>query len=161
MSRAAPSPLMAWHYTTADRLQGIQSTGLLLPATAGVPATERPVAWFSLHPRFEPTAAKGLIDATTGQRRTATLAEMLAQGGGLVRLGMPARELLSGDALRRKARISNATWRQLCAAAVQCGSSPQHWFGFVGAVEMDRCTVQHMDPATSAWDVQRTEGGAA
>ena len=31
MSRAALSPLMAWHYTTADRLQGIQSTGLLLP----------------------------------------------------------------------------------------------------------------------------------
>ena len=91
MSRAALSPLMAWHYTTADRLQGIQSTGLLLPATAGVPATERPVAWFSLHSRFEPTAAKGLIDATTGQRRTATLAEMLALCGGLVRLGMPAR----------------------------------------------------------------------
>lgn len=160
MTRAAPAPLMAWHYTTADRLQGIQSTGLLLPATAGVPATERPVAWFSLHPRFEPTAAKGLIDST-GQRRAATMAEMLALGGGLVRLGVPARELLSGEVLRRKARISNAAWRQLCAAAAQCGANPHHWFGFVGAVELDRCTVQHLSPATSAWEVQRTEGGGA
>ena len=152
--------LMAWHYTTADRFHGIQSKGRILAATAGIPATERPVTWFSVHPRFEPTATKGLIDAITGQHRTATMAEMVELGGGLVRLGLPARELLTGQALRRQARISNSAWAGLCFAAAQCGAQPTQWFGAVGPVELERCTVEHFNPHANAWQA-RNEGGAA
>ena len=157
--KAGTTTLMAWHYTTADRLPSIQSSGLLLPATAGIAATERPVTWFSLHPHFEPTALKGLIDPATGRRRTATFEEMLALCGGLARFGMPARALLTGDALRRKARISSAAWRQLCVAGTKCGASPAQWFGFVGPVEVARCTVQHLKPTANAWQAQCMEGG--
>ena len=148
---APTTTLLAWHYSTADRLQSIQRSGLILPASAGIPATERPVAWFSLHPRFEPTAAKGLVDRATGKRRTATIAEMIDIGSGLVRFGIPARELLTGEALRRKARISNAAWRQLCASGIQCGANPSHWFGLIGPMELARCDVQHFDPSTGTW----------
>lgn len=152
--------LIAWHYTTTDRFQSIEAMGLLLPATAGVPDTERPVSWFSVNQHFEPTAAKGFIDAATGQRRTATIAEMVDLAGGLVRLGMPARELLTGEALRRKARISNSNWAALCHAAAQCGAMPSQWFGFVGAVDLTRCTIEHFNPVTNTWQAPKI-GGAA
>ena len=51
---APANTLLAWHYSTADRLQSIQRSGLILPASAGIPATERPVSWFSLHPLSQP-----------------------------------------------------------------------------------------------------------
>jgi hypothetical protein len=157
--KAKTITLMAWHYTTTERFNGIHATGLIFPATAGVPANERPVCWFSVNQQFEPTAAKGLVDGATGKRRTATTAEMVEFAGGLVRLGMPARELLTGEALRRKARISNSAWAGLCRAAAQCGAVPVQWFGAVGDVELTQCTVEHFDPKTSAWQPQ--EGGAA
>lgn len=152
--------LMAWHYTTTDRFKSIEAMGLIHPATAGVPENERPVCWFSVNQFFEPTAAKGVIDAATGQRRTATIAEMVEGAGGLVRLGMPARELLTGETLRRKARISNRTWATLSHAATQCGAMPSQWFGWIGAVDITRCTIEHFNPVTSAWIAPRI-GGAA
>lgn len=144
-------PMMAWHYTTSTNLEGIQRDGWIRPATSGVPASERPVTWFSVHLRFEPTAAKGLIDST-GLRRNATIAEMIQFCGGLARLGVPARELLTGEALRRKARISNPQWRGLCSAAAIAGANPAHWFGIVGPVELGRCTVQRWNASTDTWE---------
>lgn len=155
------TPLMAWHYTTADCLQGIEASSIIRPAIAGIPLSERPVAWFSLNQRFEPTAAKGLIDPVTRVQRSATIAEMMEFCGGLVRLGVPVRELLTGEALRRKARISNSTWRQLCAAGAACGASPSQWFGFVGSVELARCTVQHLDPSTNTWGAMCADSATA
>jgi hypothetical protein len=152
--------LMAWHYTTANRFESIKAMGLIQPATAGVPDSERPVCWFSVNQHFEPTAAKGLIDPITGQRRTATIAEMVDLAGGLVRLGMPARELLTGETLRRKARISNSAWAALCHSAAQCGAMPSQWFGCVGAVELTRCAIEKFNPITGDWE-NTQNGGAA
>jgi hypothetical protein len=153
--------LMAWHYTTAERFHSIKGMGLILPATAGVPVNERPVCWFSVHQHFEPTAAKELIDPVTGKRRTATITDMVNRAGGLVRLGRPARELLTGEALRRKAQISGSAWTGLCRAAAQCGANPNQWFGAVGQVDLAQCAIKHFDPKTSVWQASTQVKGAA
>lgn len=137
-------PLLAWHYTTADRLDSIERAGFILPATANVPQHERPVVWFSLHQHFEPTAIKGMIDSETGQYRSATLHEMIELSGGLVRFGLPPRALLTGEALRRAARINAQTWRGLAAAGVKSGGNPSQWFGHVGPIAYSDCTLQRM-----------------
>lgn len=153
MTKQTAQPLMVWHYTTGDKARGITSTGFIYPATAFLAPSERPVTWFSLHPFFEPTAVKGIIDPATGVRRDATIAEMIDLCGGLVRFGIPVKGLLAGEELRRKAKIPHATWKILVRAGVSTGANPVHWFGVVGAVELSRCTVQRLNPATNAWEV--------
>lgn len=156
-------PLMAWHYTTGQKVPGIASAGFIYPADTLLAPNERPVAWFSLNPDFEPTAAKGLIDPQTGIRRTATVVEMFNLCGGLYRFGVPARGLLTGDALRLKARIPAHVWKGLILAGMESGADPKQWFGFVGAVELARCLVQRLNPETGAWedfDPALLKGGA-
>ncbi len=160
MSRAknAPSVLMAWHYTTGEKFTGILRAGYIHPATANIPEHERSVVWFSLNQHFEETARKGKIDPVTREFGRATLAEMRELCGGLVRLGLPARSLLTGEALRRKARISSDMWRSLVKIGIQQGADPAEWFGIAGAVELALCEVQRMDDA-GQWAPM--EGGAA
>lgn len=160
MSRAknAHPVLMAWHYTTKENFKGICRAGYIHPATAHVPEHERPVVWFSLNPHFEETARKGKIDPETRELGRCTLAEMRELCGGLVRLGLPARSLLTGEALRRKARISSAMWRSLVHHGIKQGADPTEWFGIAGAVELALCEVQQMDDA-GQWSPM--EGAAA
>lgn len=147
MSRAKNNRpvLLAWHYTTGEKFEGIKRSGYIHPATANVPEHERPVVWFSLNQHFEETARKGIIDPATGQRRWATLAEMRELCGGLVRIGVPAHSLLTGEALRRKARMSSAVWRSLVKVGTEQGADPAQWFGIAGAVDLALCAVQQMD----------------
>lgn len=136
-----PAVLLAWHYTTNDRFEGIKALGLLMPATAGVIAPERPVVWFSLAQGIEPTALKGIL-TPEGKRRTATAQEMREACGGLVRLGIAPRELLTGETLRHKARINRTTWRALCDAGRRVGADPSQWFGIPEALPLARLVVE-------------------
>jgi len=140
-----PDSALAWHYTVGARLVAILESESLKPATAGIGAGERPVVWFSLNQTFEPTAAKGIVDARTGERRTATIDEMEQIGGGLFRFGIEPRKLLNHDRLRRAARINSETWRALVAAARRFGSDPNDWFGHVGAISIYELVLQRRE----------------
>ena len=72
----APEPSFASHYTTGQKLDLILRSGAILPTTAKVPPHEKPVAWFSTSPRWEPTASKYPSPGKLGQIMTAQ-----AQGG--------------------------------------------------------------------------------
>ena len=72
----APDPSFAWHYTTGQKLAAILRSGVILPTTAKVPPHEKPVAWFSTSPTWEPTATKVPIPGKLGQLMTGR-----AQGG--------------------------------------------------------------------------------
>lgn len=147
---------MAWHYTTGEKFFQISKTGILLPAIAGVVPPERPIVWFSLNQKFEPTARKGIN--RNGQQVTATLEEMHQLAGGLVRFGVEPTKLLHIEALKRKARINAHTWRRLCAAAVDVGADPGLWFGCLDPLPVDGLVVEVMEGAQ--W-VRAQEGGAA
>lgn len=61
--------------------------GVIRPATACIPANERPIVWFSTHPHWEPTATKAI---RFGDRtiRKATFEEMARLAGGRARIGV-------------------------------------------------------------------------
>lgn len=148
--------MMAWHYTTGNKIASILKMGVLLPATAGVHPPEKPVVWFSLHPQWEPTASKGLVDER-GLQRAATLAEMLTITGGLYRFGIDARGLLCGEALKRHARINRRTWAALCAAGYGSGANPNEWFGHVGQISIDRLVLQRLPAVGGEWTNEMAE----
>ena len=69
-----------YHYTTGLKLRSIINSGAIKPTTAKIEPHEKPVAWFSTSPQWEPTATKVSIPGVQGQIETAK-----AQGG-LVRI---------------------------------------------------------------------------
>ncbi|QTD44221.1 hypothetical protein [Ottowia testudinis] len=135
---------MAWHYTTGDKFKHIAACGYLMPTAVGIPAGERPLLWFSLHPRFEPTARKGILDAD-GVQRAATLTEMMTHAGGLVRFGVPPRGLLTGQTLRRAARIKREDWAMLDKTARDAGANSAQWFGSLDPIAISACAVEVMN----------------
>lgn len=160
MSAASQSAVLAWHYTTGERFQLIVASGLLVPAAAGVVPPERPVVWFSLAQDFEPTALKGAVEPN-GKRRTMTLQEMREHGAGLVRFGLAPHALLTGDALRRQARINRATWAALRAAGRRVGADPGFWFGSLEALALADLVVDVEEGAGRWVRVQGTPATAA
>ena len=82
---AGPDPPdTLFHYTTGSKLRSIINSGHILPSTAHIEPNEKPVAWFSTSPAWEPTATKCPIPGKLGQLITAK-----AQNG-LVRITVPA-----------------------------------------------------------------------
>ena len=80
-----PDPPVVYHFTTGQKLKQIINSGHIRPSTAHVPPNEKPVAWFSTSPEWEPTATKVPVPGKAGQLITAK-----AQAG-LVRISVPAR----------------------------------------------------------------------
>jgi hypothetical protein len=76
-------PEHVYHYTTGLKLKQIINSGCIKPTTAKIEPHEKPVAWFSTSPEWEPTATKVPIPGMAGQIATAQ-----AQGG-LVRITVP------------------------------------------------------------------------
>ncbi len=76
-------PDTIYHYTTGSKLRQIINSGHIRPSTAHVPPNEKPVAWFSTSPGWEPTCTKVPIPGKAGQLITAK-----AQHG-LVRISVP------------------------------------------------------------------------
>jgi hypothetical protein len=76
-------PDKVFHFTTGLKLRSIINTGAIKPTNAQIEPHEKPVAWFSTSPAWEPTATKVPIPGMQGQIATAQ-----AQGG-LVRITVP------------------------------------------------------------------------
>ena len=82
-SHGPDPPEHVYHYTTGLKLRSIINSGAIKPTTAKIEPHEKPVAWFSTSPQWEPTATKVSIPGVQGQIETAK-----AQGG-LVRITVP------------------------------------------------------------------------
>lgn len=76
-------PRTVFHYTTGLKLRTIINSGAIKPSTAHIEPNEKPVAWFSTSPEWEPTATKCPFPGKLGQVITAK-----AQHG-LVRITVP------------------------------------------------------------------------
>lgn len=142
--------MLAWHYTTAQKYKLIKESGLLLPATIGVLPPERPILWFSTHPKYEPTALKPLGDGRGNIIRLLTMEELYAMAGGLVRFGCPVTSLKHGEDLRKTAKMSSIMWRRLQKSGRNQKANPCDWWGHVGSMTLDEVTVQVMD-AEMTW----------
>ena len=102
-------PEVIYHYTTGLKLKQIINSGAIKPTTAKIEPNEKPVAWFSTSPVWEPTATKCPVPGKLGQLITAK-----AQNG-LVRITVPA-------------SVAPHTFQDLPAVA---GTSPQACIGLL------------------------------
>jgi hypothetical protein len=126
MSPANPTgpdpPGNIYHYTTGLKLRQIINSGAINPSTAHVPTHEKPVAWFSTSPHWEPTATKCPIPGKVGQIATAK-----AQGG-LVRITVPSTcAPYIFPQLPLIAGTSPATCIGLLLSGVDLGADPSIW----------------------------------
>ena len=115
-------PESVFHFTTAAKLRSIINSGSIKPSTAHVPPNEKPVAWFSTRPEWEPTATKCSIPGKLGQLITAK-----AQGG-LVRITVPgtcAQFLF--QQLPQIAGTKPSVCLGLLVAGLELGSDPDTW----------------------------------
>ena len=117
-----PDPPVVFHYTTGLKLRSIINSGHIKPSTAHVPPNEKPVAWFSTCPRWEPTATKCPIPGNLGQLITAK-----AQNG-LVRITVPASVApYTFQDLPMIAGTSPTGFMGLLFAALELGADPSAW----------------------------------
>lgn len=137
--------MLAWHYTLGRHLLPILENGHLLPHDQpDTPAVECPVLWFSLNQRYEPSAAKRL--ELDGVPQPATLTVMRQLGNGVYRLGVPPRNLLTGEALRKHARISKDRWQALAQQAQACGAAISEWYGTIDPLPASECVIEVWQP---------------
>ena len=127
--------MIVWHYTIGSRLKAIREYGALRPATAGVPAHELPVLWFSSRRDFEPTARKMLVNSD-GQLRRLSVDETAHWGEGLIRFGISSDRCIRWPDLRRRCHMRSKDARQLEAAAHAIGAIPTQWFGVIGELPL-------------------------
>jgi hypothetical protein len=142
-----PGPSFAWHYTTGQKLAAILRSGAILPTTAKVPPHEKPVAWFSTNPTWEPTATKVPIPGKLGQIMTAS-----AQGG-LARIQVPTS--VAPHRIQDLPRLAGTTpedWLGLVLAGLELGADPGSWRFTLSPVPVSLFSVvEFLDLATDRW----------
>jgi hypothetical protein len=115
-------PEHVYHYTTGTRLKQIINSGHILPTAAKIEPHEKPVAWFSTSPEWEPTATKVPIPGMAGQIATAQ-----AQGG-LVRITVPGS---CAPYIFPQLPLIAGTKPSVCIglliAGIELGSDPDTW----------------------------------
>jgi hypothetical protein len=115
-------PDTVFHYTTGERLRQIITSGHIRPSTAHVPPSEKPIAWFSISPEWEPTATKCSIPGKLGQLITAK-----AQGG-LVRITVPGScAPHTVPQLPQIAGTKPSVCLGLLVAGLELGADPDTW----------------------------------
>jgi hypothetical protein len=144
---STPDPPTLFHYTTGQKLAAILRSGAILPTTAKVPPHEKPVAWFSTSPTWEPTCTKVPIPGKPGQFMTAR-----AQGG-LARIQVPASAAPHRiQDLPRLAGTTPAEWLGLLLAGLELGADPNTWrFTLVPVPVALFHAVEFFDFATDRW----------
>lgn len=109
-----------YHYTKGYHIEEIIETGVIRPATLGVPEGERLVVWFSSNPVWENT-----VSATSGK-------EILEKmGGGLYRIVVDTIQVpvKSWSELRFLAHMNPNHADRLEEIGKLCGADPSEWFG--------------------------------
>ncbi len=123
-----------WHYTIGAKLSAIWYSGEIRPATAGVPAGERPIVWFSFNQEWEITANKSLL-TPDGKIVSLTKEETENRGGGLVRIEVSVEAApYDWKALREMSGMSRVMSSALYKSAIDRGSCPGEWRGSFEAV---------------------------
>lgn len=134
-----------WHYTTATNAGLILACGEILPASANVPAREKPAVWFSRNQHCEPTALKAV--QTSSGLRTLTMEEQ-SKLGGLVRIGVPENDsrLIPWHAVQKALRMSQKMQRALEQSGRLQGANPQEWFVIPSPVPTVHLCVERWTP---------------
>ena len=140
-------PENIYHFTTGAKLLSIFNSGAITPTTAKVPPHEKPVAWFSTSPMWEPTVNKTPLPGKLGQIATAQ-----AQGG-LARIQVPTS--VAPHRIQDLPWLAGTTpedWLGLVLAGLELGSDPGSWRFTLSPVPISLFSVvEFLDLATDRW----------
>ena len=138
-----------WHYTLARTLAEILVSGAIKRSTEGVSEGERTAVWFSCRTDWEPTATRGLTDGRTGERRTATIEEMVALGGELVRLEVP--ETVARYTWADHRRLGQIDPRMADGLERALGGEPAKWRLSYDDVPLNQIVNIEVSPDGRSW----------
>jgi len=147
--------MIVYHYTTRDCAVQIINSGSIIPATANVPDSEKPVVWFSSNKTWEQTANKALR-LPNGSTRSLTFPEMVRFQ--LVRFAMPSDTLLTWPQIIESAGISDDMAAGLSRAARKQGAKPSEWFGSLSPVPVGGLLMETYQ--SGAWRHRPTSASA-
>lgn len=133
----------AWHVTTIENYEIIQADGHLRPTGIGTPPPEQNVLWMSLDQYVDRAVRKVLTNGSA--YRVLSIKETRQLGGGLIRLGIDARKLLSGNTLRNRAHITWPRWVAIRQARVKLQSDPENWLGSLKPIALTDMTIDVMN----------------
>ena len=125
---------IVWHYTPMNRARQIIDSGFILGATAGMPPGERPCAWFSACPTFEPFAQKALVQ--NGQLVIMTIEQMHELFGGLARFGVARSRCMHWRHIQKVTGMKSGTARRLEREGRRQGAVPGLWWVIAGDVPL-------------------------
>src|ERR1017187_5365481 len=137
-----------WHYTIDCSARLIFQSGIILPATAGIRDTERPITWFSVNPTWENTVRKLWPDGTL-----LDFQGYHARGIGLVRIGVaPETAPLRWKELRDLGGYTKKDAAILAKAAESWYANPLDWRGTFDAVPREKwLAIESYDTGRRVW----------
>jgi len=132
---------IVWHYTNGIVIAEILRSGVIQLATAAIGARERPVAWFSTEPFWEPSATRGELtspppaDTVAGQPVSIRLdtirrftGEEMDQIVGRYRIGVVATAARHGwESFKRLSGIDKGLARSMETADPAVSGDVRHW----------------------------------
>lgn len=121
--------VVVWHYTIGECAKSILKTGQINTATDRLYKGEKPVAWFSAHHFYEPTATKTV---SSENDRLASFEEMVQAE--LWRFGVHVERLMHWPKLIDAANIDPEMVNYLVRDGVARGANPLHWYGSLDPV---------------------------
>jgi hypothetical protein len=145
----------AWHVTSAEKYALIEADGHLRPISLYIQPPERPVVWFSKDQYVDRSCRRVFITGSTYQ--VLSVQETRQLGGGLIRLGIDARKLLSGNTLRAGAKITWPKWVAIRQARVKLQSDPENWLGSLKPIPLADMTIDVMNDS-GVW-IRVQDGG--
>ena len=119
--------MIVYHYSHAIHLDAILESGVLRPATIGVPRHEKPAVWFTINPVWEPTSGVWECDSTGGHLRGCSMQESHEMVG-LIRFVVDERSApFNWRDHKKLGGINRRTARALYNAAIEQGSCPTQY----------------------------------
>lgn len=126
-----------FHYTTETRLEEIiQSEKILLAKKSVGGKKEKPCAWVSTNPRWEPTATKLVMDEF-GQTQRMTFKEQL-KSFGCARIEVESKGLIPWKQIKKIANMNPKIANQMEYVGAELGAYQNDWYGSLSPIDINR-----------------------
>jgi len=121
-----------YHYTTRVQLEQIMESEVIKLATAGLPKSEKAIAWVSSNQHWEQTASKGMTDFK-GNNRWLTFEEQL-DNFGCARIQIEPDCLIPWRKLKHLSKMHPLLANSLEDIGYEKGANPSDWYGSLSPI---------------------------
>jgi len=144
--------MKVYHYTTGVKLKLIRESCELIPTNIGIRRGEKPVLWFSAHPRLEPTARKLLM-----RNRDSVLLELddyRRFTEGAYRFQVDSDRLIPWSLLKHRAGMTMTAAKKLAKEGKRQKAKASDWYGSLEPIDLGEIELlERWDVTAQAWRV--------